>query len=213
MDIKALQSITYGMYVVGCWSEGHPAGCVINTCFQVTSENPSLAICLNKKNHTLAAIKEHNRFSLSVIAEETDTSIIGTFGFRSARDIDKYSDFGYELIDGTPAVKGEFCARLVIDAFEFIDAGTHEIVLGRLVDSYAGTGKPMTYAYYHDVVKGRAPKNAPTYVAGEKSAAAPSKERYRCDICGYVVETETGLPDDYICPVCGADRSHFKKIS
>ena len=28
--------------------------------------------------------------------------------------------------------------------------------------------KPMTYAYYHEVVKGRAPKNAPTYIDPEK---------------------------------------------
>ena len=24
---------------------------------------------------------------------------------------------------------------------------------------------PMTYAYYHNVIKGKSPKNAPTYIA------------------------------------------------
>ena len=31
-----------------------------------------------------------------------------------------------------------------------------------------GADTPMTYAYYHNVVKGKSPKNAPTYIAEEK---------------------------------------------
>lgn len=163
MSTNALHNITYGLYVVGCWSDGKPAGCIVNTCFQVTSENPSLAICLNKKNHTLDAIKKHPRFCLSIVSEQTDPLVIGTFGFRSSLDVDKYAEFGYELLNGTPAVKGTFCGRLVVEASQFIDAGTHTIVIGRLIDSQSGSGKPMTYAYYHEVIKGSAPKNAPTY--------------------------------------------------
>ncbi|HET57633.1 MAG TPA: rubredoxin [Deltaproteobacteria bacterium] len=48
-------------------------------------------------------------------------------------------------------------------------------------------------------------------------------ERYVCDICGYVYDPEEGdsengvpagtpfakLPDDWTCPVCGADKSQF----
>lgn len=212
MDTTALQKITYGLYVVGCWSDGKPAGCIINTCFQVTSENPSLAICLNKKNHTLDAIKEHPRFSLSVISEQTDPAVISSFGFRSARDCDKYEGFGYDVFDGTPIVKGDFCARLVVDAYDFVDAGTHVIVIARLADSQSGTGKPMTYAYYHEVIKGRAPKNAPTYRAESAAPEVAGKRRFECDVCGYVAETDTDLPDDFVCPVCGVDRSHFKEI-
>lgn len=44
-----------------------------------------------------------------------------------------------------------------------------------------------------------------------KDPAKP-KRRYECDICLYVAEVEGELPDDYICPICGADRSHFKEI-
>ena len=48
-----------------------------------------------------------------------------------------------------------------------VDCGTHEVVIARLVDTQKGEGIPMTYAYYHDVIKGKAPKNAPTYRAEE----------------------------------------------
>lgn len=214
MDSNALYNITYGLYVVGCYSDGKPAGCIINTCFQVTSENPTLAICLNKKNHTLDCIKKNPRFCISIISEDTDPMIISSFGFRSARDADKYADFGYDGLDGTPAVKGNFCGRLILDAINFIDCGTHVIVIGKLVTSYGGSGTPMTYAYYHRVIKGNAPKNAPTYRGETKPAPTSKKEmrRFKCDVCSYEVESEGDLPADFVCPVCGVDRSHFKEI-
>ncbi len=214
METNALYNITYGLYVVGCYSDGEPAGCIINTCFQVTSENPTLAICLNKKNHTLDCIKKNPRFCVSIISEETDPMIISSFGFRSARDVDKYTDFGYDELDGTPAVKGNFCGRLILDAINFIDCGSHVIVIGKLVASHGGNGTPMTYAYYHKVIKGSAPKNAPTYRAEPQPAQTSNKEmrRFKCDICGYEVESESDLPADFVCPLCGVDRSHFKEI-
>lgn len=215
MDSNALYNITYGLYVIGCYSDGiKPAGCIINTCFQVTSENPVLAICLNKKNHTLDCLKKNPRFCVSIIAEDTDPMIISSFGFRSARDADKYADFGYDELDGTPAVKGKFCGRLILNTTDFIDCGTHVIVVGKLVASYGGNGVPMTYAYYHQVIKGSAPKNAPTYRADVTPVDSARKDvhRYKCDICGYEIETESDLPADFVCPVCGFDRSHFKEI-
>ena len=53
MDITVLFKLSYGLYVVGAMDEARPVGCIINTCFQVTSQNPILAISLNKNNYTL----------------------------------------------------------------------------------------------------------------------------------------------------------------
>lgn len=212
MDSNALYKITYGLYVVGCYSDGRAAGCVINTCFQVTSENPKLAICLNKNNHTLDCIKKNPRFCISIVSEDTDPMIISSFGFRSSRDADKYADFGYEDLDGTPAVKGKFCGRLIVDASDFIDCGTHVIVVGKLAASHGGNGTPMTYEYYHRVIKGNAPKNAPTYRSEPAPAGKKDSRRFKCDVCGYEVESESDLPADFVCPVCGFDRTHFKEL-
>ncbi|MDE5921721.1 MAG: flavin reductase [Paramuribaculum sp.] len=213
MNLTPLQKITYGIYVVGCYSDGKPAGCIINTCFQVTSENPALAISLNKNNFTLEAIRRNPHFSLSIVAEDTDPAIIGKFGFCSSRDNDKYAGFGYQDLDGTPAVNGQFCGRLILEAFDFVDCGTHIVVIGRLKATYEGAGRPMTYAYYHEVIKGSAPKNAPTYREEPPAQPQPASGHvYKCDVCGYTVESDGPLPDDFVCPICGVDRSHFKEI-
>jgi rubredoxin len=50
-------------------------------------------------------------------------------------------------------------------------------------------------------------------------------DRYVCTICGYVYDPQTGdpdnginpgtsfanLPDDWLCPICGAPKSDFEK--
>ena len=86
------------------------------------------------------------------------------------------------------------------------------MILARVIDTKKGAGKPMTYDYYHTVIKGTAPKNAPTYVAPPQEAApAAAKKKFVCDVCGYIYEGES-VPPDFRCPVCGADASHFKEV-
>ena len=217
MDITVLFKLTYGLYVVGAMDGERPVGCIINTCFQVTSQNPILAISLNKNNYTLDAITRAGRFSLSILAEDTNPAIISSFGFCSSCDNDKYADYGYDMTEGAPMVKGKFAGRLVLDALNFVDNETHVVVLARLVDTVKGEGTPMTYDYYHRVVKGKAPKNAPTYVAeeeskGDKAESAGNKKRYKCDICGYIAEVEGELPADYRCPLCRAPKEKFTAL-
>lgn len=36
-------------------------------------------------------------------------------------------------------------------------------------------------------------------------------KKYKCKICGYIIETEE-LSDDYVCPICGVNKSHFELI-
>ena len=105
----------------------------------------------------------------------------------------------------------------MLDALNFVDIETHVVVLARLVDTVKGEGTPMTYDYYHRVVKGKAPKNAPTYVAeeeskGDKAESAGNKKRYKCDICGYIAEVEGELPADYRCPLCRPPKEKFTAL-
>ena len=181
----------------------------------MTSENPILAISLNKNNYTLDAIKRNKRFSLSIIAEESDTSVIGQFGFCSSRTVDKYADYGYDVVEGAPLVKGTFAGRLILDALTFVDNETHVVVMARLVETVKGEGTPMTYDYYHRVVKGKAPKTAPTFVAERdevKEEPKVAKRRYRCNMCGYVAEFDGEMPADYHCPLCRVDSSQFTAL-
>lgn len=37
--------------------------------------------------------------------------------------------------------------------------------------------------------------------------------KFVCNVCGYVYETdENELPDNFVCPVCGAGKEDFTKM-
>ena len=57
MDLSVLHKLTYGMYAVGTLDGIRPAGCIVNTVIQVTSDNPVIAVSMNKNNFTYEAIK------------------------------------------------------------------------------------------------------------------------------------------------------------
>ena len=45
-----------------------------------------------------------------------------------------------------------------------MEASTHTVFLGEVTGAgVLNDDEPMTYAYYHNVIKGKSPKNAPTY--------------------------------------------------
>ena len=46
--------------------------------------------------------------------------------------------------------------------------------------------------------------------AAEEEAPAAETAKWVCKICGYVYEGDA-LPEDYKCPLCGADASMFEK--
>jgi flavin reductase (DIM6/NTAB) family NADH-FMN oxidoreductase RutF/rubredoxin len=199
-----------------------PTGCIVNTVFQITSKNPIIAISINKGNYTYDVIKKTNAFSVSIISEETNPLVISMFGFSSGKDKNKFEEFDYEIVDNLPVLKENTCGTMFCKVVSFTETPTHFVVLASVEKAFNGSdANPMTYKYYHEVIKGSAPKNAPSYVAPEILAEENAKEskpvkeekplRYVCDVCGYVYEGDiTKEPDSFVCPICGVDKSHFK---
>lgn len=205
MDKKILRDISYGMYIVSAQSD-KKVGCVINTLTQITSENPIITISLNKENYTNEIIKKTNKFSVSILSEQTNPSVISTFGFQTSKDKDKFENINYKEIDNIPIINENICGYIICEVIDIVDAETHNIFIARIIDaSKINNLKPMTYTYYHEVIKGKAPKKAPTYIEEEIT----SKQAWVCDICGYIYEGD--LPEDFICPICGATREVFRK--
>ena len=217
MDMKVLQNLSYGLYTIGTLKYGRKVGCVVNTVFQVSADPALICISMNKDNFTHDCIKEEGRFSVSILSEDTDPAIIRAFGFQSSEKNDKYDGFKYDYVDKMPVMVQDISGYLICEVVSFTDAATHSLILAKVTNSgFVGKHKPMTYDYYHKVIKGKAPKNAPTYVEEVEKEEAPKAEgkvSYYCDVCGYVYEGDiTKEPDDYKCPLCHMDKSHFVKV-
>lgn len=210
MNLSVLYNINYGMYILGVSDKDKPTGCVVNSVIQITSENPIIAVSINKKNYSYEVLKHTSKFSISILSEDADPKLISRFGFYSGRDVEKFSGFPYELSDGVPIITEKSCGSLICQVLSIDEMETHAVVFARLIDTVAGPNKnPMSYSFYHKVLKGTTSKYAPTF-----QTAVPEGQ-YVCDICGYVYEGDINQEDDsYRCPICGATKEHFiKKVN
>ena len=161
------RDLSYGLYIVTSKDEGRLNGQVVNTVIQVTSEPPRVAVIINKKNLTHEFILNSKVFSASVLEESTPMIFLGPFGFRSGWDVDKLSKVDFkEGMTGCPLITEHALSVLEAEVVDQIDLGTHTVFIGNVVSSeILKKGSPLTYQYYHQVLKGKSPPNAPTYEA------------------------------------------------
>lgn len=227
MNPKAFHKISYGLYIISSKNEDKFNGQVANTVFQVTSDPPKIAVSINKGNLTHRFIEKSRMFTASILSKKTPLQFIGLFGFKSGKDADKFADVGFKIgRTGVPVVTANSIGYVEVKVIDMVDVGTHTIFIGRVVEAeLLKDDEPLTYDYYHTIKKGVAPKAAPTYIKKEKQGEGRKMEKYRCTVCGYVYDPEKGdpdsgvepgtpfkeLPDDWVCPVCGADKSMFER--
>jgi flavin reductase (DIM6/NTAB) family NADH-FMN oxidoreductase RutF/rubredoxin len=220
INFEALFKVSYGLYIVSSGDRSGGNGFVSNTVFQVTATPARFASCCNKDNHTAGVIHEKGVFSVSVLHQDASPEIIGRFGYRSGRDLDKMA--GMNLCygeTGVPVVLNDCVAWLEFKVVQEVDVGTHILFIGELVQAVVtdDSKEPLTYSYYRKVKKGIAPKNAPTYVDKSKLTAAATRpaKRYKCNACGFVYDDAVektpfaDLPADWVCPVCGSEKTEF----
>jgi flavin reductase (DIM6/NTAB) family NADH-FMN oxidoreductase RutF/rubredoxin len=226
MDLKALHSVSYGLYVITSKDGERINGQIANTVFQISSEPPTIAISINKQNLTNELITKSGLFAVSVLRQETPLSLIGQFGFKSGRDVDKFAGINYRTTpQGLPYLVDDALASIEAKVIQSVDAGTHNIFIGELTAAEVlKQSNPMTYAYYHQVKRGSTPPSAPTYI--KENERRKGMDIYECTICGYEYDPAEGdpendiesgtpfaeLPDDWVCPVCGAGKDAFEKI-
>lgn len=215
MDTKIFRSMSYGVYIVTTLDGGRPVGCIANSIMQITSSPATVAVSINHDNYTNACMEREGRFAFHILGEQSDPSLIGRFGFQSGRDTDKFAGLDYETKDGLPIVKG-VCGYVTCKIIQKMETSTHTVFLGEVTDAgrMDDVGRAMSYAYYHEVLKGKSPSKAPTYLPEEPAAApeqkAPAASRYVCQVCGYVYEGET-LPEGFTCPICHVGAERFTK--
>lgn len=140
-------------------------GQIVNTVIQVTSDPARAAVIVNKQNLTHEFILKSGLFGVSVLDESAPMTFLGPFGFRSGRDVDKLSKVNYKIgITGCPLVLEHALSVLEAKVIDQIDLGTHTIFIGDTVNAEVlKEGRPLTYRYYQEFLKGKAPATAPTY--------------------------------------------------
>jgi flavin reductase (DIM6/NTAB) family NADH-FMN oxidoreductase RutF/rubredoxin len=224
INFDAFFKITYGLFIVSSGDKKHGNGFISNTVFQVTSDPPRFSICCNKNNFTEGLIAKTGLFSVSVLQQDTSPEIMGRFGYRSGRDFDKLDGISVKYGEsGVPIILNDSIAYLECKVVQTVDTGSHIMYIGELIQSdiIDNSKEPLTYLYYRQVKKGVAPRNAPTYIDKSKLEVpkpATTFKKFKCAACGFIYDEEKetarfhDLPDSWICPVCGSDKSDFIEV-
>ena len=165
LDRRVFRDLSYGLYIVTSRAGDRLNGQIVNTVVQVTSEPARVAVIINKKNFTHELIAQSGIFGVSVLDESATLAFLGPFGFRSGRDLDKLSKVQFrEGITGCPLVTEHALSILEAKVIHQIDLGSHTIFVGDTINSeFLMEGRPLTYKYYQEHLKGKSPPAAPTY--------------------------------------------------
>ena len=165
LNRKAFENLSYGLYIVTSRNKDRLNGQIVNTVIQVTSEPPRVAVIINKKNLTHEYISKSKLFGVSILEQGAPFTFFGPFGFRSGREVDKLSKVQFkEGVIRCPLVTEHSLSLLEAQVFDQIDLGTHTIFIGDAVNSEVlKEGRPLTYQYYRENLKGKTHQNSPTY--------------------------------------------------
>ena len=207
MISKALQKLSYGLYVLTTNLNGKDNGCIINTAVQVTSNPEYISIAVSNTNYTTELLKESKVFNLSVISEKASFNLFTHFGFQSGRTVNKFLNYNgaEKLSNNVYLVKNGVCAYFACEVISATDLGSHTLFIAKITDmDVLNNDAPATYAYYHASIK---PQKKT-----ETTTAKQGKTVWVCGICGYEEEGYEELPDDYTCPLCTHDKSVFDKV-
>lgn len=166
MDKTALYKFQSGLYVVSAQAGDDVGACIVNTGLQLTSTPLQVEVVVNKENHTEGVIRRAGHFALTVVTEKADMFYIGRFGFRTSANYDKFD--GIESATtalGDPYTPTNAACVLACRVVKAVDVGTHVVFVGEVQDARnLSDDHPMTYWYYHTVLKGKTPPRASAFV-------------------------------------------------
>ena len=199
MDLKALFTISHGLYLTGAKDE---KGRLIGSCVDsvmVVEADPDAAqvmVSLNRQSYTAQTVLKTNRLTLSVLPETVSDEVIKIFGMQSSRTADKWAGQPVRMMSDLPAWEPA-SARMVLRVNTVSETKGHHVFLCDVEAVQAGSmEKPLTYNEYQN----------------RKEKKMSETKKWVCSICGYVYDGEVPfeeLPEDWVCPLCGEPKSVF----
>lgn len=159
---QSLNGFSYGLYLVTSSDGARKNGLIVNTAFQVSADPAKLAVCVCKNSFTHGMIEKSGVLNVMPLEEQTPMVFIGNFGFRTGRNFDKFAKVPFTVgKNGCPVVSEHTLSCVEVRVTQTVDVGTHTLFIGAVTDgTFFKQATPLTYEYYHTVIKGKTPAGA-----------------------------------------------------
>lgn len=139
---SVMGSFPTGVTVVTTDEGGEPRGMTVNAFMSVSADPPILAVCVAKSSSTLPALKRTGAFAVHVLNQDS-AELSRRFASQGSRfeglDWSRSPRLGLPLLT--------HCAIAIAECLveRIIEAGDHELILGRVVGGRHTPDEPLVY--------------------------------------------------------------------
>ena len=137
---NVIGSFGTGVAIVTACADGREYGMAVNSLTSVSLDPCLLLVCIRNGSRTGAAIKQAGSFGVSVLAHDQHEVCKAYCAQGDAQRRDQLT----EMVDGVPLVR-DTLAGIVCELHEVVQAGDHEILMGRVRQCTAGDGAPLMF--------------------------------------------------------------------
>jgi flavin reductase (DIM6/NTAB) family NADH-FMN oxidoreductase RutF len=151
--MKALEKLTYGLYILTTKRGDQINGMIASWVSQVSFSPPLVMVAVRRNRYSHGMIKEGGIFALNVIGKE-DSRLVGKFKAPTAEE--KFGGIGWETKTTGAPIIGETIAYMDCRLVNSFDTGDHTIFVGQIVDAdLLKGGLPITSLDYGKVYIGQ----------------------------------------------------------
>lgn len=150
--VELFRRLTLGVYVVGVAHDERRDAFTAAWVMQASFEPLSLALSVNPLNASYSLIHGSRVFTVNVL-KQGQLDLARRFGTRSGRELDKLEGVRWKPgLSGAP-ILDDALAYFGCELTGSINAGDHEVVLGRVLEGRIldPNAKPMSYAETGDM--------------------------------------------------------------
>jgi flavin reductase (DIM6/NTAB) family NADH-FMN oxidoreductase RutF len=119
-----------------------PAGLTTNAFTSLSLDPMLVLVCLDRESRTLAAVREHRRVAVNVLAKG-QRELAVTFSGKAAH-VTKFKDVGWREEAGVPVLDG-VVAWVAGPVLELIPGGDHVIAIASVEAGDAPGGEPLLF--------------------------------------------------------------------
>ena len=148
-DIKrVMDEMPYGLYIIGTRDDGEVNAMMADWVMQVSFRPRLVAVSFENDAHSLANVRATGAFSINLLSQDEDSmklaakfaqpydgaKVAGRMGEAASRVHHKLEGIDYSVSEHGCPVLDAAMAWLECEVEQFVSAGDHTLVVGRVVD-------------------------------------------------------------------------------
>jgi flavin reductase (DIM6/NTAB) family NADH-FMN oxidoreductase RutF len=159
---EVMHLLPYGVYAVGSVEDGRPNAMIADWVMQVSFEPRMVAVAFERNSRSLGRIRANRAFTVNLLPGDQDglelarsfvqpsdgAKIAGRSKAAAASQHDKLAGIPHTVNAAGCPLLDEALAWLSCEADQFVEAGDHVLVVGRVLDGRVlASGDALTSAY------------------------------------------------------------------